>query len=496
MEKFTSIFKRIWFFVAILLLGYGTWLFFDYNEPIIKQDLLMGLISGIILISLFVMSMKNNFEKNRWFNQFLSLIITIYIVVLMLNSVLFDFFQPLALYDEVIYLVVTGLVMLLGYILVQAIYSIFKGNMNKNNIVVILLLFAFVFQFQLMAIIQDDFEYQHIANEPIHIFESGEGGYDIFRIPTLLVMNKGSRLSNGELLESDRIVVMAEARRNGSLDHGDIDLVQKISHDGGKTLSDLMVIRRYEKGIGKIGNSTPIFDKTDGTIHLLHLAGSEPKNYKTYNMMSYDGGETYTEATFVSEGIVGPGHGIIIEGTSYDGRLIAPGYYDGGSRSVYSDDRGKTWTVSESLPDGNEAEIAQKDEQLIMIVRTDVGVASKHDPLNKLYALSEDGGTTWSDLMIMEEIKEPICMSSIVEDNGRLYYSHPDDYYSRGQMTIAYSEYISMNKSEKMLIYQGPSGYSDLGVAEDHNLYLIFENGAIEYDERITFLKILVDGGE
>jgi len=47
-----------------------------------------------------------------------------------------------------------------------------------------------------------------------------------------------------------------------------------------------------------------------------------------------------------------------------------------------------------------------------------------------------------------------------------------------------------------MLIYQGPSGYSDLGVAEDHNLYLIFENGAIEYDERITFLKILVDGGE
>jgi len=85
MEKFTSIFKRIWFFVAILLLGYGTWLFFDYNEPIIKQDLLMGLISGIILISLFVMSMKNNFEKNRWFNQFLSLIITIYIVVLMLN---------------------------------------------------------------------------------------------------------------------------------------------------------------------------------------------------------------------------------------------------------------------------------------------------------------------------------------------------------------------------------------------------------------------------
>ena len=34
------------------------------------------------------------------------------------------------------------------------------------------------------------------------------------------------------------------------------------------------------------------------------------------------------------------------------------------------------------------------------------------------------------------------------------------------------------------------AGYSDLGITADNELLLVFENGAVEYDERITFLKI------
>ena len=129
-----------------------------------------------------------------------------------------------------------------------------------------------------------------------------------------------------------------------------------------------------------------------------------------------------------------------------------------------------------------------------MIVRTNIGVAIKYNKLNKIYSISEDGGASWSKLEVFADIKEPICMTSIVNTGDALYYSQPDDYYFKVQMTIAVSRDDGATFDNRKIIYQGASGYSDLGVSYEGDLFLVFENGAVEYDGRITFVRVKAFG--
>lgn len=499
MNKAMSILGKVLVVTSVICLGAAMWMFMDFNAPIIKNDWLLWIISaGALGSMLYGITLNGHYEeqKNGIMQFLMAAAMAGFMIYSILYSVLLDFFQPLSLYDQVIYTALAGLGILMVVLLISGVAAAIKGKASKGMILVMAGAAVFILQFYGLNLLQSDFDYTNIQGEPVHVFEAGESGYEIFRIPTVLVIEKGSTLADGSILNSDRVIVMAEARRNGSLDHGDIDLVQKISDDGGLTWSELMIVRTYEDGIGKIGNSTPVFDAVSGEINLLHIAGkqegADAVGMDTFNMTSPDGGHSWTEPEFVYEGAVGPGHGIMIDSGIYEGRLVVPGYHEGGSRSLYSDDHGKTWQISEALSDGNEAEIAQISENgdLIMVVRTNIGVATPHEPLNKLYVTSDDGGSSWSEFKTMEEIKEPICMSSIVNSKGDLYYSHPDDYYSRGQMTVAVSRDEGETYPDRKVIYQGASGYSELGVLSDGTLVLGFENGAIEYDERITVVRV------
>ena len=80
------------------------------------------------------------------------------------------------------------------------------------------------------------------------VFVSGPDGYHTFRIPALVVTPKGTLLA------------ICEGRKTGRGDHGDLDLVQKRSTDGGKTWGKLELIHE-EGGTAKItiGNPCPDF---------------------------------------------------------------------------------------------------------------------------------------------------------------------------------------------------------------------------------------------
>jgi hypothetical protein len=60
-----------------------------------------------------------------------------------------------------------------------------------------------------------------------HLFKSGQEGYRCFRIPAIVAT------------ASSTLLVIAEGRKAGGGDAGDIDLVVKRSHDGGETRSEL-----------------------------------------------------------------------------------------------------------------------------------------------------------------------------------------------------------------------------------------------------------------
>jgi sialidase-1 len=209
-------------------------------------------------------------------------------------------------------------------------------------------------------------------------------------------------------------------------------------------------------------------------------------------MRSDDGGETFTEPEQIGEAIVGPGHGIQIQMGMNAGRLVVPAHSEGQSRVFWSDDQGESWQLSSTAGNGNESEVAElPDGRLIMVVRTNHSVAKPHDPLNALFSFSGDGGETWTEAAERGDVPTPICMASLVMgEDGLLYYSTPHDFYSRAKMTLFRSPVDELSWESAAMIYAGPAGYSDLGVLSTGDLLLLFENGAVEYDERLTLVKI------
>ncbi len=141
---------------------------------------------------------------------------------------------------------------------------------------------------------------------------------------------------------------------------------------------------------------------------------------------------------------------------------------------------------------GNESEIAETwDDHLIKVVRDNHPVSQPHEELYALFSFSGDGGLTWSAAMPNPDLRTPICMASIIQgENPELLYSYPDDYYSQANMSVARSTDNGLTFTHKTLIYAGPAGYSDLGLLSNGDVLLLFENGAVEYDQRITLVRI------
>lgn len=79
-------------------------------------------------------------------------------------------------------------------------------------------------------------------------FVNGKEGYACYRIPTMDISKKGN------------ILAFAEGRRNNCDDVGDIDIVMKLSPDGGKKWSKFVTVR--DDGINRCQNQVPVVLKS------------------------------------------------------------------------------------------------------------------------------------------------------------------------------------------------------------------------------------------
>jgi sialidase-1 len=485
--KFLSTFS----FVAGGILAYTAFLFFRYNAPIIKNLPLMAVVAGALILAVIVLSVRELFGKfqyPKWrrLPGILLLLTAGVLVYVFLRSAVLDYFQPFALYDDVIYLTLAAFLLLILRFVIQSVMNFIGKDVNLCTILLMGAMLAFVATFWTWGLLQKDFAYQNISGEPVALFPGGENGYAIYRIPSLLVIPQGSKLTDGTTLDDDLILAFAEARRNGSLDNGDVDLVLKRSLDGGQTWSDLIVVRQWEGGLGKIGNPTPVFDATTGILFVFHIAGSKSP-YTTWFLQSLDGGLTFSKPVELGAGVAGPGHGIQVE----SGRLVIPAHVNGSSFAWISDDHGQSWRQGEPVGMGDESEIAETGTgSLVMMVRTNHPVSQPHGPLYQLFSFSQDNGQTWQPAQENPDIRTSICMTSIVQHDGKIFFSYPDDFYSRARMTVAISTDGGRTFPEKRLIYAGPAGYSDLGALSNGDLLLLFENGAVEYDEHLMLVRV------
>jgi sialidase-1 len=335
----------------------------------------------------------------------------------------------------------------------------------------------------------------------IAIFEAATLGYDLVHVPALI------RTAGGTLL------AFCEGRQRSGGDWADIDLLQRCSHDGGKTWDNVRVLVRG-KG-GPASNATPIATR-DGIVHLLYQ-----RNYNCLSILrSGDDGATWSEPreiTSVLESFKpeydwkifapGPGHAIELS----NGRLLAPvwlcdpagpGVPGGDHRpscaaTIASDDGGLTWkrgdivaNTAAPILNPSECTVAELSGGRVMI-----NIRSESTNHRRLTSISPDGLTRWSSPIFHEDLYEPVCMAgflSVLEPGTRnpiLLFTNPDSRHdpvehnkalhfgSRENGVIKLSRDEGKTWPEARVIEAGPFGYSDLAFDPNGIVYCIYVTG-------------------
>lgn len=344
------------------------------------------------------------------------------------------------------------------------------------------------------------------------LFSKGVGGYNIYRIPSMIVTPKGA------------ILAFCEAREAG--DSSDIDLVLRRSEDGGNTWSPTQVV--WNEGKNVCGNPCPVVDLDTGIIWLLLTwnnsddkssnlhEGTGKDTRRVYICHSKDDGYTWTKPQEITKSVkrkswrwyaTGPGVGIQLRKDPHRGRLVIPCDYtdenEYGSHVIYSDDHGKSWKIGGTVSGGaNECQVVElSDGTLMMNTRM-----QKNGQGKRGIATSKDGGETWSKLELDDELIEPVCQASFLrytlastEEKNRLLFSNPAMATPPGKksgnrlnMTVRLSYDEGKTWPVSKILWEGPSAYSCLAVLPDGDIACLYEGGEKLYDE-IVFARFTLD---
>ncbi len=354
------------------------------------------------------------------------------------------------------------------------------------------------------------------ADDAIPVFTSGKDGYHTYRIPSIIATKKGTLLA------------FAEGRKDGGGDAGNIDLVLKRSHDGGKTWGDMQVV--WDDAGHTCGNPCPVVDEATGNIILLLTwnrgddhegrikAGTAKDTRRVFVSHSTDDGVTWAKPTDITETTkapewrwyaTGPGIGIQMKEGKHKGRLVIPcdhstpdGEYR--SHSIHSDDGGKTWSLGGTIaPHVNECQVVElPGGKLLMNLRN---YAKAPNAKRRAISASDDGGATWSPVTYDATLIEPICQASLIHikhdpvrnpggrKNGLLLFSNPASETSRSRMTVRLSVDDGKTWGHSKMIYEGPSAYSNLIALSDGSLACFYERGEKRAYETIVFHRFTME---
>ena len=337
-----------------------------------------------------------------------------------------------------------------------------------------------------------------------YIFEAGSEGYACFRIPAIVRTRQGTLLA------------FAEGRKRGCSDTGDIDLVMKRSHDGGKTWGGLEVL--WDDGDNTCGNPAPVEDSETGKILLLltwNLGTDHEKEIissisedtrRVFVTSSDDDGKTWSPVRDITKRVkrknwtwyaTGPGAGIELTKSKYAGRLIIAcdhilaGSKTGYSHVIYSDNHGRTWKLGGISPRAqtNESTVAELSNGDVMLNMRNYDREVRH----RQVIVSDNGGKSWNDGYADEELIEPICQGTLIShkfpanDEHHLVFSNPADKSKRVSMTIKVSKDDGKSWFTSHSVHEGPSAYSDMVSFPDGNIGILYEGGWQKPYEGIAF---------
>lgn len=496
--KNQAVVKALLFASTVFMLEF-LYLFVSRNAPGLAglpATVLLAAVYGLVyLAAVMRLFTRTNNPGTSLLPAAIVLIASVLLIFVFLEATVLDYYQPLSLYDEAI----GALALWWGLLILAGIYSLIAARVKLPTLagIFLLALASWPLAASLWWINSPEPGKGVASND--HVFVGGEGGYAIYRIPGFTLIPAGATLASGEVLSADRLLAFAEARRDGALDTGVIDLALKISDDGGVNWSQQAIICRHQVGQrrGKCGNPTPVFDRVSGRLILAYnLSGLEADEWmhSSHIMVSEDGGLSWGGARQLAEDnfIFGPGKGIQKNFPPHEGRLLLPAYADGMAYLLYSDDQGENWRRSAGVAGGNETDVAERaDGSLYLATRHPVPISRAPEPNGRLFSISPDGVNNWSKLQVDEQLPTPVCQVSLISGrDGSLLFSNPAHHRSRVRMTIRRSRDSGASWDPGLLVYPGPSGYSVLAQGSDGSVYLLYENGNMAYSERISLAHL------
>jgi len=334
-------------------------------------------------------------------------------------------------------------------------------------------------------------------NEPIFnrttLFRSGNYNSRNYRIPAIITAKDGT------------LVTLTDKRKNNDRDlPQDIDVVCRYSEDLGKTWSEPVTVAEGTGLRHGFGDAALALTNDENGLIGVFVGGtgfwqSKPDNtIKTYKIMSYDGGRTWTEPEDITHFIYGSecqdsvrsrwrgsfcasGNGLLtstgrimfVAAVHENAEWVATNYV------VYSDDNGATWNVSDR------ASVGGDEAKVVELKNGDILMSMRHKG-NRWYNISHDGGVTWNDTVSeWADLVGPACNGDIIPyyidgkrdtGDGRrvLLHSLPAS-DKRENVAVYVSEDEGKTWSHKKIVVPYFSAYSSLCVLPDNTIGLYVE---------------------
>ena len=335
------------------------------------------------------------------------------------------------------------------------------------------------------------------------VFKSGDEGYKNYRIPAVVSLPDGD------------ILAFSEGRVDNGGDFGNIDIVMKRSSDHGKTWSAVQVVADNENL--KAGNPAPVIDLSDpnfpsGIIFLFYNTSNKSDEEirkgngltQVFYKISFDNGYTWSPEVNITLQVHKPkqpaidpglnfredwrvyantpGHAMQFEHGKFKGRIFVPAHHSAGqpkedfedyfAHGYYTDDRGKTFHLSENVkfPGSGEAMATElPDDRLMMNICNLRGTVHQ-----RVVAFSKNGGVTWEASSFDKNLPDPMCQGSILtidarKDKSLIAFCNPADTKRRDNLMLRISEDEGKSWKKSYVIYNtnsetsvDPAGYSDI----------------------------------